>query len=286
MPLYLKTRYFSSELLAVVIFISGNEEYLTCIYIILPNLFSAMVKKLDDSVGDIVEALHEKGTLNNTIIVFVSDNGAMTSGSSINYGSNWPLRGLKMSPFEGGLRVTGAMWVPEQLPNNLFRGYIHAVDWLPTLLKAVGSEIPADIDGLNIWDDIVTNQNSSRNEMFEIDDYFGFASITLDNYKLVTGTVTTEYSNYQGGGNYLGIIGQSPSYENAIEKSKVYKYLEKMGRSATIENIKLRKKVEVKCEHPTADDELCFPNNGKHKQKYIIIVVDIFFIENLCKHIR
>lgn len=222
-----------------------------------------MMKKLDESIGDVIEALEEKGILNNTIIAFVSDNGAMTSGNSINYGSNWPLRGLKMSPFEGGLRVTGALWAPQQTKSHTFQGYMHVADWLPTLLRAVGAELPADIDGLNLWDDIVSNQDSSRKELFEIDDYFGFASVILGDYKLVTGNVTLDYSNYQGGGSLLGTIGKPPSYIDAIKQSKAYKSFEKIGRSVTFEDIKLRQHVRVKCEDPPNDDQICYSKNGK-----------------------
>lgn len=55
-----------------------------------------MVTKLDESVGKVVSALQEAGMLNNSIIVFVSDNGAATRGLHKNGGSNWPLKGVCM----------------------------------------------------------------------------------------------------------------------------------------------------------------------------------------------
>jgi arylsulfatase A-like enzyme len=57
--------------------------------------FTAMVDKLDESVGLVVEALAKTNMLQNSIIFFGSDNGASPEGFDNNYGSNWPLRGVK-----------------------------------------------------------------------------------------------------------------------------------------------------------------------------------------------
>lgn len=55
-----------------------------------------MIKNLDDSVAEIFEALYKNHMLNNTILVFASDNGAPTNGIHKNYGSNWPLKGVSI----------------------------------------------------------------------------------------------------------------------------------------------------------------------------------------------
>lgn len=54
----------------------------------------AMVSKMDDSVGQVVEVLHQKQMLNNSIVVFISDNGAASVEVFQNWGSNYPLRGV------------------------------------------------------------------------------------------------------------------------------------------------------------------------------------------------
>jgi arylsulfatase A-like enzyme len=55
-----------------------------------------MVSKLDESVGHIVHTLMETGMLNNSIIIFISDNGAPSVGEFQNWGSNYPLRGVRI----------------------------------------------------------------------------------------------------------------------------------------------------------------------------------------------
>jgi arylsulfatase A-like enzyme len=69
--------------------IRNTRNSLACI-----STFAAMVAKLDESVGRVVAALERKGMLNNSIIVFTSDNGGAAAGFNGNAGSNWPLRGV------------------------------------------------------------------------------------------------------------------------------------------------------------------------------------------------
>ncbi|XP_047022719.1 arylsulfatase B-like [Helicoverpa zea] len=225
------------------------------------RIFAAMIKKLDDSVGDIVAALYAKGILDNTIIAFVSDNGGMTSGEFNNFASNYPLRGIKMSPFEGGLRVVGLLWSANlNNTSHYWDGYMHVIDWLPTLLSAAGIETPADIDGINQWDSINSNSPSERITMYEIDDMVGYASIIYGDYKLLTGEVIQNYCTYQGS-NLTGLIGKPPCYVDAIVDSTMYRVLDLIGQPFNIHDLSLRKNTIVQCDTPPTD--ICFPGVGK-----------------------
>ena len=51
-----------------------------------------MMSALDDSIGNVTKALDARGMLNNTVIVFSSDNGGPAHGFDMNYANNWPLR--------------------------------------------------------------------------------------------------------------------------------------------------------------------------------------------------
>lgn len=60
-------------------------------------LFQEMVASLDESLGRVVSALGYKGMLKNTIILFLTDNGAPSIGKYRNWGSNYPLRGVSIA---------------------------------------------------------------------------------------------------------------------------------------------------------------------------------------------
>jgi arylsulfatase A-like enzyme len=55
-----------------------------------------MLSKLDQGIGDVVAALKERGMLNNSIIIFSTDNGGPAAGFNLNAASNWPLRGVNI----------------------------------------------------------------------------------------------------------------------------------------------------------------------------------------------
>ena len=71
-----------------------------------------MLYKLDESVGRVVAALERRNMLQDSIIVFTTDNGGPAAGFDINHASNWPLRGVKDTLWEGGVRGAAFLWSP------------------------------------------------------------------------------------------------------------------------------------------------------------------------------
>jgi Arylsulfatase A and related enzymes len=97
-------------------------------------LITEMTARLDESVGQIVSALLDKGILNNTIIVFLSDNGAPTIGELQNWGSNWPHRGVSIKLYLVRVRALISLF---HVKNQLMHTFIINV----TLLILCHSDI-------------------------------------------------------------------------------------------------------------------------------------------------
>jgi arylsulfatase len=115
------------------------------------GLYGDAVEELDWSVGEILKAVKANDLDNNTLVVFLSDNGPFLSYGN-HAGSSVPLREGKLTTFEGGVRVPFiARWPGKvtagRVCNELFTG----LDLLPTMAKLIGSELPkSKIDGIDL----------------------------------------------------------------------------------------------------------------------------------------
>lgn len=112
--------------------------------------FAAMLSALDDGVGAVLAKLREKKLEENTLIVFLSDNGGPTRKTS---SGNGPLRGYKAEVFEGGIRVPFLVQWKGCIPvGKLYDHPVIALDLLPTLLAAASGSVPSDVpfDGVNL----------------------------------------------------------------------------------------------------------------------------------------
>ncbi|MEI6189662.1 MAG: sulfatase [Chitinophagia bacterium] len=104
--------------------------------------YASMVASMDKSLGDIMKFLTAKNIANNTIIIFMSDNGGLSlSGArgSKSHVQNLPLRAGKGSLYEGGIRVPMIVkWPKIVKPNTKNNQYIIAEDFFPSILEMAG----------------------------------------------------------------------------------------------------------------------------------------------------
>jgi arylsulfatase A-like enzyme len=97
-------------------------------------VYASMIEGMDKSLGDIMNLLKEKGEWENTILVFMSDNGQPSQATL-----NKPLRGHKLLPYEGGIRVPLIVYWPDHArAGSVNSQYVIVEDLFPTILEMAG----------------------------------------------------------------------------------------------------------------------------------------------------
>eukprot|EP01060_Flectonema_neradi_P027624 TRINITY_DN37220_c0_g1_i1.p1 TRINITY_DN37220_c0_g1~~TRINITY_DN37220_c0_g1_i1.p1 ORF type:complete len:511 (+),score=127.35 TRINITY_DN37220_c0_g1_i1:63-1535(+) len=130
--------------------------------------YQAMVRVLDESIGNLTAALKRNDMWDNTLMIYSADNGGASAieGCASN---NYPLRGSKHTDYEGGVRVgafaAGGL-IPQEMAGKKIEGYIHVADWYATFSKLAGLDpednqqgVP-DIDSLDVFD-LITGKNAT-----------------------------------------------------------------------------------------------------------------------------
>jgi arylsulfatase A-like enzyme len=118
---------------------------------------------MDEAIGRILAQIEKQGDSNNTLVVFLSDNGG--SGN----GGNAPLRGQKSTMWEGGLRVPLIARWPGHLPaGKLTDEFLTSLELFPTLVAAAGAEPPQGValDGFDMLPVLQGKEKSTRTEMY------------------------------------------------------------------------------------------------------------------------
>ncbi len=138
------------------------------------EVYAAMVDNLDQNIGKLLMYLEETKQLDNTMIIFLSDNGAEdwdlskmpiainrssgsvgTAGSNESYTKNWaqlsnmPFRSYKSTPYEGGLSSPFIACYPKMFPaNQIQQGAVHLIDILPSFIELAGINYPKNYNGI------------------------------------------------------------------------------------------------------------------------------------------
>jgi arylsulfatase A-like enzyme len=129
------------------------------------RVFAAMLSALDDSVGAILAKLLEHSLDENTLIIFLSDNGGPTAELT---SSNLPLRGGKGQMYEGGIRVPLVMrWKGKLPPDRVYEQPVISLDMFATATAAAGAKLPANLrlDGVDLLPHLTDAKVSPPHEM-------------------------------------------------------------------------------------------------------------------------
>ena len=181
--------------------LESTEKYLSR----FPNIknqkrrtYAAMQSAMDDAVGAVLEKVRELGQEENTLIIFLSDNGGPTP---VTTSSNGPLRGVKSQTWEGGIRIPFMMQWKEHLPaGKVDDRPVVQLDILPTALAAAGVAANPEwkLDGVNLLPFLTGETTGAPHEFL----YWRFGeqiALRKGDWKLVKAPVTEEEARVRGG---------------------------------------------------------------------------------------
>ncbi|MHC4325466.1 MAG: arylsulfatase, partial [Planctomycetota bacterium] len=130
--------------------------------------YAGMVTRMDKDVGRIMSLLNDLALDDNTLVIFTSDNGPTFNGGSDSafFESAKPLRGLKGSVYEGGIRVPYIARWPGRIKAGSTSDHISAFwDFLPSCCELIGEDPPGDIDGVSMLPTLFgQNQRQKKHE--------------------------------------------------------------------------------------------------------------------------
>lgn len=145
--------------------------------------YSAMVHAVDEQIGRVIAALEKQGMLENTIIIFSSDNGG-----PLNLGAtNGTLRGGKGGLYQGGVLAAAFVTWPGRIKGGItINEPLHIIDWYPTLIKRAGGSLQQKLplDGKDIWP-VLTEGKKSPHEDILINVTPGGGALRMGNWKIV-----------------------------------------------------------------------------------------------------
>lgn len=127
--------------------------------------FPAMMQKLDDDIGSLMQLLKDLGIDDNTLVIFTSDNGPHLEGGHDPefWDSNGPLRGFKRDLYEGGIREPMIARWPGKIKPGTVSDHISAFwDVMPTFAQIASVSCPADIDGISFLPTLLSAKGAQK----------------------------------------------------------------------------------------------------------------------------
>ncbi len=131
---------------------------------------AAMITRMDRDIGRILDLLDELELSNKTLVLFTSDNGPITAGGQdpAFFNSAGPLRGLKFTLYEGGIRVPLIARWPGKIQDGSTSDLVSDfADMMPTFGELVGATLPPGLDGVSILPTLLGQpERQTRRDLF------------------------------------------------------------------------------------------------------------------------
>ena len=182
--------------------------------------YAGSITAMDDQIARVLSALDQKKMRENTLIVFMSDNGGTQNAMFAGEGDmskvkipcdNGPYRDGKGSIYEGGTRVAAlANWPGHIKAGSTVDQMVHVVDWYPTLVGLAGGQTSKakPLDGLDVWSTVSAGAPSPRKEVIYNVEPFR-AGVRQGDWKLIWRTMLPSAVE-------LYNIAQDPSEKNNL----------------------------------------------------------------------
>jgi arylsulfatase A-like enzyme len=198
--------------------------------------YNAVMSHADNRVGDVLDTLDEVDLTENTLVIYLSDNGGITHTYPSN---NGPLRGGKGESWEGGLRVPAVMQWPGTIPaGSVSKAAGVHFDLFSTILEVAGTDIPdtngrLKFDGLSLLDHLKSGGKTTLTDRYLFWDLWGNQAAIHGPWKIVADT-----------GNHNG------NFDKAVTSAKAADYM--------LVNLEddLSETTDLKAKHPKIYDDL------------------------------
>ena len=127
---------------------------------------AAMISRMDRDVGRIIKQVQAIGAIENTLIIFSSDNGPHGAGKTLtHFNAAGPLRGKKGATYEGGIRVPLVVSWPGTIKPGTESDHLSGFqDLFPTFAELAGARVPAKIDGISFVPELLGQSNQAKHE--------------------------------------------------------------------------------------------------------------------------